>query len=135
MRHSPYESEYAAVQTMSDNQRLEYFMSRVFEAEEVWFLNTRAGKHLRPVENTHAYIVWPYKRFATEAALDHWQDAHPSSCSLEYFMDQTLEELIAEDITLDVMPRGEQPGCLINPARLRAILQGMIDAGEYRLDS
>ena len=135
MRHSPYESEYQAVQTMSDTQRLEYFMSRVFEAEEVWFLNTQAGAHYRTLDEEKTFVVWPYKRFATEAALDVWQDSFPASCSLEYFMEQTLEELTQGNFIVEVMPRGSDAGCLINPKRLGAILQGMIYAGEYRLDS
>ena len=135
MRHSPYQSEYQAVKTMTDTQRLDYFMSRLFEAEDAWFLNAKTGFFFRVLDGQNTFIVWPYKLFATEAALEHWQDAFPASCSMEYFMEQILEYLIQNKIMVDVMPRGINPGCLIAPERLRAILQGMIDAGEYRLDS
>ncbi len=135
MRHSPYSSEYEALKSMSDTGRLEYFMSRVFEAEEVWFLNNKNSYFFYECAGETRFVVWPYKVFATEAALDHWHDGAPAACSLEYFLDQTLEFLHNNNIILDILPRGDTPGCLISPKRLQAILQGMIDAGEYRLDS
>jgi hypothetical protein len=135
MRHSPYESEYQAIKTMSDNQLLDYFMSRLFESDEVWFLHNKAGLYLRTLGDLKTCVVWPYKLFATEAALEHWQECFPSSSSLEYFMDHILDNLITQKILVDVMPRGSAAGCLIAPDRLRAILQGLIDAGEYRLDA
>jgi hypothetical protein len=134
MRHSPYPSEYQAVEFMTDNQRLDYFMSRVFEAEEVWFLHCKKDLFIRSVDGANAFVAWPYKIFATEGAIEYWHDCVPTACSLEFFLEQTLQNLINRAISIDIMPRGDKPGCIIAPQKLRSILNGMIDAGEYRLD-
>lgn len=132
MRQSPTEGEYAAAPAMSDTQRLEYFLTRAFETDEVWFLRGPAPFE-RALAAGRALPVWPYRRFASEAALEHWQDCVPASVSLEHFLDHLLGQLPAETL-VEIMPRGEAVGCLVAPGRLRAILEGMMDAGEYRLD-
>lgn len=134
MRFSPYESEFHAIATMVDTQLLEYFMTRVFETDEVWYLVARSLPKQRLLDDRPCLMVWPYKKLATDAALDYWQDSSPASCSLEYFFAKLLEPLSTTQALVEVMPRGEAPGCLIAPNRLQAILQGMLDAGEYRLD-
>jgi hypothetical protein len=134
MRFEPYEAEYAAVPAMSDGERLDYFLLRAFETEEVWsarlgrdwFVHEASGQKVQP--------IWPYRRYAMEAALDVWEDCRPDSISLEYFLYTELNRLMALDIFLDIMPRGDQPGCLISPQRLFSIFEGMYDAGEYRLE-
>lgn len=133
MRQNPTEGEYAAAPTMADHERLEYFLTRVFETDEVWFLkNPQPFERL--LDGRPTMPLWPYRRFASDAALDCWMDCVSSSVSLEHFLYTLLDEPIARGVTLDLMPRGEAGGCLIGAARLRAILEGMMDAGEYRLD-
>ena len=134
MRHSPYENEYLAAQTMSEQQRLEYFLMRVFETDEVWFLRNRHGWLWHESDGQSACPLWPYKRFAGDAALDYWQDYSPSSIALDFFLEHQLVELIEHKVLIDIMPRGSAAGCLIAPQRLQSIFHGMIDAGEYRLD-
>lgn len=134
MRHTPYESEYAAVKTMDDAALLEYFLTRSFETDEVWFLNDRAGLQRREIEGQTTCPVWPYKGFASDAALEHWQSFSPTSISLDFFLYQRLQELMNQPVMVEIMPRDTGAGCLIAPGRLLSILQGMIDAGEYRLE-
>lgn len=135
MRQSPYEHEYQAAHTMRDNELLEYFLTRVFETDEVWFLSDRAGLMQRPIAEKTTIPVWPYRRFASEAALDYWQDYAPTSVSMEFFLEQTLPTLESAELQIEIMPRGHQAGCLISVKQLTSILQGLIDAGEYRLDA
>ena len=134
MRYNPYENEYRAVQSMSDGELLDYFLLRVFETEEVWGLQQRGQWFVQAAPDIRHMPLWPYKKYASEAALDIWQDCVPHALSLEYFLDHTVPWLIEQDVMLNLIPRGENLGCLISPHRLRDILVGMQDAGEYRLD-
>ena len=142
MQFEPLASEYDFLASASDNQLLEYFLMRIFETEEVWGLKQRNNWFYRPLDKEKESLpsgqnimpLWPYKMLAREAALDIWIDTRPEATSLEYFMEENIPELIAADIFLDVMPKGEQPGCMISPQRLASIIEGMIDAGEYRLE-
>lgn len=138
MRHAPYESEYLAVPTMRDGELLDYFLMRCFETDEVWFLKEMSQpfeRDLADVDDSQTtFPVWPYQRFASEAASDQWPACIPSAIALDHFLYRTLDELIERDVTVEIMPRGNDTGCLIAPQRLLSILEGMIDVGEYRLD-
>ena len=134
MRYTPYENEYKAVQTMSAGELLDYFLLRVFETEEVWGLQQR-GQWFTQAGGKDPWIpLWPYRKYASEAALDIWMDCTPHAISLEYFLDQLVPWLIEQNVTINLMPKGDGEGCLITPHRLQDILRGMQDAGEYRLD-
>ncbi len=134
MRHMPTAGEYAAAPTMTDGERRDYFLTRVFETDEVWFLKAPPRLFEREVDGCRTFPVWPYRRFASEAALEVWQDCVPSAVSLEHFLDVLLQEPHGRGVLVEIMPRGEAVGCLISAARLKDILVGMMDAGEYRLD-
>ncbi len=135
MRYEPYEDEYAAVPAMTDAQLLEYFLSRVYETEEVWGLKEggaywmtyeRDGRTMQP--------LFAYKRYAEEAAVGDWEVMVPVAESLEFFMERTLKRLQELDILLEVMPRKTGRGSLVTPRQLSSILEGMIDAGEYTME-
>ncbi len=134
MRYSPYEGEAQAVLSMTDGELLDYFLYRVFETEEVWGLQMRSEWFVHATEHGKLMPLWPYRKYAAEAALDVWQDCTPHASSLEFFLDDILTRMMAADVMLDLMPRGAGAGCLITPHRLKEILVGMQDAGEYRLE-
>ncbi len=134
MRYAPYESEYLAVPSMSDGELLDYFLFRTIETEEVWGLHEQADWLLREHQGQITLPIWPYKRFALEAALEHWHDGTPGAISLEHFVFKTLQQLIEAEVMVEIMPRGTELGCLITPHRLLDILTGILDAGECRLD-
>ncbi|MFT3931155.1 MAG: DUF2750 domain-containing protein [Spongiibacteraceae bacterium] len=135
MRHEPYESELRAVPTMSDGELLDYFILRIFETDEVWGLNEGAGWLVREHEGKMYLPLFPYRRFARDAALDFLNDGSPISVALEHFIDHSLHELIETDTMLEILPRDTAKlGCVISPHRLFDILIGLFDSAEYRLD-
>lgn len=134
MRHTPYESEYTAIQSMEHSELLEYFLTRVFETDEVWFLKNAAGWLTCEADNHTVLPVWPYRRLASDAALERWESHAPSSVSLDHFLYAMMREFTTSNVMIEVIPRATQSGCLIPAQRLLGILEGMIDAGEYRLD-
>lgn len=134
MRYSPYEHEYQAVATMTEGELLEYFLTRVFETEEVWGLDDGAEWIMHEQDAQICMPVWPYQKFAAEAVSGKWEHYHPQAESLEDFLHTTIAMLIEENAMLDIMPRESIPACLISPQQLKSILDGMIDAGTYTLD-
>ncbi len=134
MRYEPYEDEYAAVPLMTDAELMEYFLYRVFETEEVWGLKENSTKFIQEEGEQVTQPVWPYKRYAEEAAVGKWAMYVSAAVSLEFFMEQILHQLAREDVLLDIMPRPSGAGCLVSPQRLFSILEGMLESGEYSLD-
>ena len=131
MRYVPYDNEYESVKQMTEAQLLEYFLTRVFEAEEVWGLHD--GCDWLIDEDKQTMPIWPYLKFAETSGLTG-NDFNTTAESLEDFVYQTLGQLMDDNIELDIMPSAERAGCLISPHQLYSILTGMIDAGEYTLD-
>ncbi|MFV8818407.1 DUF2750 domain-containing protein [Haliea sp. E17] len=134
MRYSPYAEETAALAVMSEPQLLEYFLTRVFETEEVWGLDDGCEWVMQQRDEQWVMPLWPYRQFA-EAAASGWSGCAPSAESLEDFVYQTLGALIDEDTLLEVMSDPGRRGCLVSPQRLHDIFTGMMNAGEYTLDS
>lgn len=136
MRYSPYESEYAAVQDMTAGELLDYFLLRIVETEEVWGISSGEGWMVYQQDGQTIMPMWPYERYAAEKIDETWSNCQSVSVSLEYFIYEMLETLVADDVMIEVLPRiNSQPGCLASPHRLQDILEGILDAGTYTLDS
>jgi hypothetical protein len=139
MQYEPTASEYALLKNCSDSQRLDYFLVRIFETEEVWSLRQGARwfAHLIDAhadDGIAAIPIWPYRNMAKQAALDVWMDCRPDAVSLEYFMDSEIPKLIAEGVYFDIMPNDHDSVRVISASQLATIMEGIIDAREYRMD-
>lgn len=134
MRYEPYDDEYAAVPTMTDEELLEYFLFRILETDEIWGLKDGPNWMTREIDGQETLPVWPFKRFASEAAVGDWQNFRPTTDSLEFFLDSTLYKQAANGVTIEIMPRTTAAGCLIHPKRLLTILENTMHSAEYTLD-
>lgn len=132
MRYAPYAGEVSALDSMSDGQLLDYFLTRVFETEEVWGLDDGCEWLMVEADGRWVMQVWPYRQFA--AACGDGAACTPTAESLEDFVYQTLGALMDENAMLEIMPAPGRAGCLASPHRLYDIFTGMFEAGEYRLD-
>ncbi|MYM62277.1 DUF2750 domain-containing protein [Pseudomaricurvus sp. HS19] len=137
MRYAPYETEVKELGVMSESQLLEYFLTRVFETEEVWGLEDDCEWATIQLAAHSAMPIWPYQQLANSAAsnLPAANNLLPTAESLEDFMDHTLPSLIEEDVMLAVMTSEESTGCLVSPHRLLDIFTGMMESGTYSLDA
>ena len=137
MRYAPYAEELKAFANMGEAQLLEYFLTRVFETEEVWGLDDGCEWVTIEHEQQTLMPLWPYQQLASSNITDlaGSETMSPTAESLEDFVYQTLGQLMDEDIVLAVMCNSNNQGCLITPHRLYEILTGMFNAGEYVLDT
>ncbi|MGZ4958899.1 MAG: DUF2750 domain-containing protein [Methylomonas sp.] len=134
MQYEPYQDEYEAVPKMTDEELLEYFLFRILETDEVWGLKDGPQWTTREVDGQETLPVWPFKRFAAEAAVADWQSLTPVADSLDYFIDQTLNKRAKQGVMVEIMPRLAGMGCLISPQRLMAILENTRHSAEYTLE-
>jgi hypothetical protein len=126
----PTEDEIAAIQSMADEDLLEYFLFRIAETDEVCGLKDGPHWMTREINTQQTLPVWPFKSFATLAAIDEWQHLKPVAESIEFFMYRILNKQIELGVSIEIMPRKTGAGCLISPQRLLSFLEDMRDAGE-----
>ena len=134
MRYTPYQHEYDDLASMGQRKLLEYFLTRIFEGEEIWGIDDglewlsyqKGAKTILP--------LWPYESLAEENMSHQEFQGAPSAESLEDFIELTLDVLSDEGLVLEIIPFRGKPGSEISPAQLKTILTGMMEAGEYTLD-
>ena len=134
MRFSPYQCEVTQLGYMSEGQLLEYFLTRVFETEEIWGHDDGCEWVTTQQHNHWVMYLWPYQQLAKEALAVDNVSLTAAAESLEDFIDTTLPTLIEDDIMVVVMASAQSPGCLVAPHRLLQILTGMMESGQYVLD-
>jgi len=135
MRYEPYDDEYAAVPNMDNDELFEYFLYSILETDEVWGLKEGPNWITREVAGKETLPVWPFKRFAAEAAVGDWTDLNPNTDTLEIFVYNTLNRIAAQGVVVEIMPRASgEAGCLVHPQRLVTILENTMHAGEYTLE-
>ena len=88
----------------------------------------------RQIDGQETLPVWPFKRFAVEAAAENWQGLKANADSLEFFIYNTLSNRAAQGVMIEIMPRNSAMGCLINPRRLMTILENTMHSAEYTLE-
>jgi Protein of unknown function (DUF2750). len=131
MRYEPHPDEIAAIPNMSDEELLEYFLYRIFETDEVWGLKSGSQWLTRQWHDLETLLVWPYKRYADDAANHDWTNAKPIAESIETFTYRILNNAHKTGQVIEIMPRaGTAVGCLIKPQQLFAMLDNMMEARE-----
>ena len=131
MRYEPHKDEYAAVPTMTNEELLEYFLYRIFETDEVWTLRDGPQSVTRELDHHETLPVWPYLRYAEDAAVGEWSDLKAVADSVEYFTYQTLDKAARQGVSIEIMPRETAPGCLISAQRLFSILENMMESRDF----
>ena len=127
MHFAPTQTELAALEEISPAERLNYFLTRAMEAEEIWVLMNES-------DDTEILPVWPYNVLAQACAQGDWEANNPDSVSLEHFVYNLLPQLSERDIHIEIMPSSTQKGLVFEAKALFEILERKIDAAEYFIE-
>lgn len=132
MRYAPTTQELQDIKSMPAAQRLQYFLTRVMEAEEVWSLADRHGWVMRVQDDKTILSLWPYRQCA-EACIDE-SDLYSHATSLDHFVERIIDSLIEQDIQLDILPGRDSQGALLSAVELQAMFKSLMESGEYFLE-
>lgn len=132
MRYVPSPRELENVSQMTSQQRLQYFLSRVFEVEEVWGLADNQGWIIQEEGEKVLLRIWPYREFAEACRFE--SDLRTQAISLDHFYEHTLEMLIDRNICLDILSIPDAQGSIIDASELQGIFNSLMDSGEYFLE-
>jgi hypothetical protein len=132
MRYAPTQQELQEIGTMPAPLRLQYFLTRVIEAEEVWGLADPQGWVMREEGNKVILPIWPYRQCADACIVE--QDMESHATSLDHFVERILHTLVADNIYLDVLPSRDTSGALLSAVELQSMFKSLMESGEYFIE-
>ena len=131
MHHAPTAGETRFLADASAEEKLDYFLARAMECEEVWGLNNVSGWIMRDHgENTYL-PVWNYAVMADACAIDDLSDYAADSTSLEHFVYGILPQLQEMDVNVELLATPERQGILVKSRALFEIFERKLDAAAY----
>jgi len=95
-----------------DSERLDYFVEQAKATELVWSLSNEEGFVMVETDDGDCVMVWPDAEFASQWAVDDWDDCEPVSVSLDTFKTEWLPSLTLDKVTVAVFPNIEDEGKL-----------------------
>jgi len=130
MRHEPTKSELLYLDDMDRDERLDYFISRTMESEEIWRLCDADDWVSRDRSGAMVMPLWPYSGLAAPfAEAGEAADA----VSLEHFVYHELNAMHAEGIRVEVFP-GKKAGVLMSAEELFRIFDHKLDEEQYFIE-
>ena len=133
-RYNPDPNDSIALDSMTEEGRLHYFLTRAAESEEIWGLSSEAGWVMKELDQHTILSVWPYQVFADACATGDWQAYSPNAISLEHFVYNTLQLMIEQGIQVEIMPTPTKAGKVLNAEELFKLFEGLLDSGEYFME-
>lgn len=134
MRYKPSDNELAEIETQTAEYRFHYFLSRAIESEEIWGLGDAAGWLIKEVDGQTIIPVWPYETLADGCAQQGGGNQATIAVSLEQFLYSLLPLMNQQNIQIEILPTAGLPGKLMEAKALAAILEGMMESGEYYME-
>jgi hypothetical protein len=118
---------------MDEDERLDYFLSRAIECEEVWSLGSDCGWSIREEGEQRVIPVWPHQELANLCACGDCERQRPDPVSLEHFLYRVLAMMKENGILVEVLPSTDRPGRLMPAEALFEALDSKLDSGESLL--
>jgi hypothetical protein len=120
------------IDTMTGPERVQYFLTRTLESEEIWGLADTQGWVLHEEEGKSILPLWPYRQFANECIDAVSLEAQ--STSLDHFVESILHKLVVQEIQVELWPTPRQRGVLLDATELQATFHSLMESGEYFLE-
>lgn len=134
MHYAPTQSELTALEEATSAERLDYFLTRAMEAEEVWGLSNGRGWAMKDQDGDLVLPIWPYSQFANANAVGEDESKISDAVSLEHFTYNLLPQLIEKDIHIEIMPTTAKKGLVLEAQALFEIIERKLDTSEYFIE-
>lgn len=105
-----------------DSERLAYFLEQAKATQTVWSLSNEDGFVMVETDDGDCVMVWPDAEFASQWAVEDWDDCEPVAVELDTFTGQWLPSLMQDNITVAVFPNIEDEGKLSTAEELKTLL-------------
>lgn len=124
MSYKLSEKEQAAVSALRPEQRLEHFVKRVADWEEIWSLKAPSDWVMAGTESgARVFPIWPHPNYAKTCVCNQWSDSSPEAISLEHFMNAWVPGLTKDGVKVAVFPTPNSGGAVTEPTALKELLE------------
>ena len=134
MHYAPTPTEFDVLRNASNAERLDYFLTRAMESEEVWGLSSDSGWIINRQSNIDVLPVWSYRVLSESCVAGDWSTYMPDSVSLEHFVYRILGQLGDKGLQVEILPTSEERGLVIEASVLYEIFERKLDTVEYFLE-
>jgi len=134
MHYAPTQNELSLLNDATPAERLDYFLTRAIEAEEVWSLRNGLGWAMKEQDGISVLPIWPYAELARACAQGSQKSNTPDAVSLEHFIYHLLPLMIDQEVQIEILPTNAQQGLVIEAKALFEIIERKLDTGEYFLE-
>ncbi|RYF31929.1 MAG: DUF2750 domain-containing protein [Comamonadaceae bacterium] len=115
--------EMESVSRLSQEARLEHFIKRVIDWEEIWSLRNDSGWVISQTDDSNIVApFWPHPEYAKQCAVDEWSDTEPAVIELGVFLDKWLPGLWKDGRLVEVFRTPKQNGGVMTPTALRELV-------------
>ena len=134
MRYKPSLNEFHEITNATAEERLQYFLTRTIESEEIWGIGDHKNWLLKEVDGQRLLSVWPYESYAEACIVPDSEDTAYDAISLEQFVYHVLRSMMDQDIQVEVLPTQTQQGKILPAQDLFNLFEGLMESGEYFLE-
>lgn len=114
------------------DERFEFFLSAVTDAQEVWGLYDDEGWAVAATDDseTPVFPLWPARAYAQACATEDWEGFEACAIALDELLDELLPELEADDVALTLFPTPTGQGIPMSADALAHALTTYLDEPE-----
>lgn len=114
------------------DDRIEYFIGRVTDWQEVWSVGTESGWALMAVDGgREAVPLWPAQAYASSFCVKDWHDRQPKRIGLDDLLMKWIPGMRADERLVAVFPTPtESKGVVVSPDELERRLRDALRAYE-----
>lgn len=134
MHLAPTTTEFELLEKASHEERLDYFLTRAMECEEIWGLSNSSGWVIKEEAGIDILPVWSYAVLAESNAQVEWSQYSADAISLEHFVYNILGQLKEQAIRIEILPTLQEAGLIIDAGSLFEIFERKLDTVEYFLE-
>ena len=123
MTYKLNDKQFASIQKLADHERLDYFLKKVADWEEIWSLSSAEGwVELSSPDGDECLPIWPHPDFAAAWAVEDWADCQPKAIKLEVWLERWTAGLQRDNTVLAVFPVDEEEGIVMTPSEFEEAL-------------
>ncbi len=122
-----HKNKITNILNLSPDDRLDYFIRKVCDFEEVWGLFNEGWAMSESVDGKKVISFWPEQNFASLCAIETWSGYEPKLIKLEDFTQKWLTGMEKDNVLVGVFQTPEDKAVVIFPAELGLLLSDELE--------